>query len=257
MRKKIQNNLLIFIPFYSTISFACIDLPYGEVSGFSESTVKLCKTAYTSYYDKDKKYTPNVSYILNPEHGLVCTKRTGDFKSDPEVTNSPSPFDYEDSDYDRGHLSPYLDNAWNDLVEKESFYMTNIAPQYPGLNRGVWKKLETEIRIFSYESSTPLLIYVGGIPRRLDNVIGNSKLDVPALFYKVVVDTKTKRIWAFIFPNENKLEKTLSKYQVSVKEVEDKTGFIFPVPGDKKSILPLWEIDSKRYLKNKQYKCGR
>lgn len=257
MRNKIQNSLLLFVVCYSIISYGCVDLPFGEVSGFSENTVKLCKTAYTAYYDKTIKYTANVSYILNPEYGLVCTKRSGDFKIDPEVANSPLPSDYEGSDYDRGHLSPYLDNAWDDLVEKESFYMTNIAPQYPGLNRGVWKKLETEIRILSYESKSPLIIYVGGIPRRLDPIIGISKLDVPALFYKVVVDTKTKRFWAFIFPNENKLEKVLSKYQVSVKEVENKTGFIFPVPGDKKSVFPLWEIDSKQYLKNKQYKCGR
>ena len=28
----------------------------------------------------------------------------------------------------------------------ESFYMSNMSPQVPGFNRGIWKNLEEEVR---------------------------------------------------------------------------------------------------------------
>jgi endonuclease G, mitochondrial len=57
----------------------------------------------------------------------------------PEFTNLDN--DYKHSDYDRGHQLDANDCGCDSTAMAESFYYSNIAPQMPVLNRGVWKRL--------------------------------------------------------------------------------------------------------------------
>jgi endonuclease G len=70
--------------------------------------------------------------------------RTNDFREDYKVTTgSASLSDFKGSGYDRGHLAPAGDMKWSSTAMSESFYMSNMSPQKPGFNRGIWKKLES------------------------------------------------------------------------------------------------------------------
>jgi endonuclease G, mitochondrial len=42
----------------------------------------------------------------------------------------------------------------------ESFYYSNVAPQLPSLNRGIWKKLEEYTRQLAKEYDSVLVAYL-------------------------------------------------------------------------------------------------
>jgi endonuclease G, mitochondrial len=58
------------------------------------------------------------------------------FLVDPEIDGCALPEDYRNTGFDRGHMAPAGDMKWHPQAMRESFYMTNICPQSPDLNRG-------------------------------------------------------------------------------------------------------------------------
>jgi endonuclease G len=112
-------------------------------------TVVLKHKTYTSTYDTQKNYPVLVEYWLTKTM-LVCDTRIPRgtaFKPDPlapKETDLQS--SYDKSGYDRGHNMNAEDNRCDKVGMDESFYFSNMTPQVPQLNRGVWKSLETEVR---------------------------------------------------------------------------------------------------------------
>lgn len=106
--------------------------------------------AITLSYDESHEVAAWVAHTLSRDllrNRGSGVERTDDFRADPAVaTGSASPADYRGSGFDRGHLAPAADFSWSVQAMSESFYMSNIAPQSPALNRGVWKRLETAVR---------------------------------------------------------------------------------------------------------------
>ena len=68
-----------------------------------------------------------------------------------------------------------------------SFLMSNMRLQRPGFNRGIWKKLEEQVRAWAIENETVYvvtgLVLQDGLPGIGKNVVG-----VPEKFYKVLLD---------------------------------------------------------------------
>ena len=73
-------------------------------------------------------------------------KRSNRFKHDPLIPRSAYPKEYTRSGFDRGHLAPAADMAFSRQTMLDSFLMSNMSPQLPGFNRGVWKRLEELVR---------------------------------------------------------------------------------------------------------------
>jgi endonuclease G len=68
-------------------------------------------------------------------------ERLNNFRDDvriPEMFRS-SLRDYKASNYDRGHMVSSADRMNRAVVNSETFLMSNMSPQVPGFNRGVWK----------------------------------------------------------------------------------------------------------------------
>ncbi|KAL7534210.1 hypothetical protein ACHAXR_005730 [Thalassiosira sp. AJA248-18] len=53
---------------------------------------------------------------------------------------------YRNSGYDRGHLAPAADFSSNDKEMNDTFVLTNISPQLPRFNRGIWLRMEEFVR---------------------------------------------------------------------------------------------------------------
>jgi len=53
--------------------------------------------------------------------------------------------------YDRGHLAPADDFRENQVAMSHSFYTSNIVPQDPSHNRGIWRVLEQNTRRWALE----------------------------------------------------------------------------------------------------------
>lgn len=166
---------------------------------------------YKAYYSKTIKAPSFVIYKLYQGGGDV-NRASYSFKGYKDLPY----FKYTKSGYDRGHLVPAEDFANTNLRLKSTFYYINCVPQTPNLNRGIWKRYETQVRKISQSDS--LLIICGGCdyPRT-----GNGNIRyVPKNCFKIVYDLKTKKcIYSILFSNEgtsstakneDKLKKTIT-----------------------------------------------
>ncbi len=198
---------------------------------------------YSLCYRESYEQAEWSAYCLTEEELEKNAKRSDDFRADPEIsTGSATPADYKKSGYDRGHLSPAADFAFSDKAMSETFYMSNMSPQKGSLNRGIWKDLESEVRLWAksfgrvYVVSGPILEK----PAEAYESIGENHVTVPGFYYKVILapvyeddedrkspeDADSVIALAYIFPNE-KCEGTLDDYAVTVDEVESRTGLDF------------------------------
>ncbi|MCB1110875.1 MAG: DNA/RNA non-specific endonuclease [Chlamydiia bacterium] len=115
--------------------------------------------------------------------------------------------DYSKSGFDRGHLVPAGNQTFSKEGLKETFSLSNICPQHPQCNRGVWKKLEESIRRLVVQEgalevvSGPLFLSHEENGKRYVTyqVIGENEVAVPTHFFKVV--QTARQAWAYVIPN--------------------------------------------------------
>ncbi len=107
----------------------------------------LKRKGYTLSYNADYKTPQWVAWELTKKETKGKEGRTNKFLPDPDVRGAKAyTGDYTKSGYDRGHMAPAADMKWNKQAMEESFYMSNICPQNPNLNRGDWNDLEEKSR---------------------------------------------------------------------------------------------------------------
>jgi len=144
-------------------------------------------TAYTLSYNETHEQPNWVKYMVTKtdlENNVA--KRKNNFKEDTSViTGSAQLVDYKGSGYDRGHLAPAATFVDSQKEMDESFYMSNISPQYPSFNRGIWKKIETYERKMAMEKDTVYVI-CGGVLTDDLKTIGPNEVSVPRFFYKII-----------------------------------------------------------------------
>ncbi|MEQ8713633.1 MAG: DNA/RNA non-specific endonuclease [Cyclobacteriaceae bacterium] len=191
--------------------------------------------AYTLSYDEKREQPEWVAYKLTAAQlSGERVSRTDNFKEDPLVTTgSASLSDYKSTGYDRGHLAPAADFAWSLESMKESFYMSNMSPQTPGFNRGIWKVLEEQVRDWAMEHKE-LYIVVGPIYRGKVATVGKNKVAIPTAYYKAILDISPPGIKAigFIMPNA-KSNEDLETFVVSLDEIEKQANLdLFPILPD-------------------------
>ena len=191
---------------------------------------------FTLRYNEKTEQADWVAYKLTAKKlNNARFKRKDNFRADLMVsTESAHPNDYVGSGYDRGHLAPAADFTWSQEALSETFFMSNMSPQTPGFNRGIWKRLEEQTRVWA-KANQELFIVTGPIIESKKQKIGKNKVVVPEKFYKVILDLHGEEVKAiaFILPNENS-SKNLSYYAMSVDKAEKITGLdFFPlIPDD-------------------------
>jgi DNA/RNA endonuclease G (NUC1) len=161
-----------------------------SVTGFSQSKADtiIRNGVYESHFDIDIKQPLFVTYKMY-KGGGDCSRAGFRFKNDTKIPMATLK-DYAASGYDQGHLVSAEDFAFDCVADEKTFRFYNCLPQTPNLNRGVWKKWETEIRKESQINE--LYIITGGhFTKKI--TIGNG-VWVPTHCFKVVQDVKTKKI---------------------------------------------------------------
>ena len=185
--------------------------------------------AYTLSFNPQYKIASWVAYLQTGKHSQNATEvRTNNFTDDPLLHSSEArDEDYNHSGYDRGHLAPAEDMAWSKETMQESFYYSNMVPQDPKFNRGVWRRLEELVRYWSlaYDS---IYIVTGPVFTQSMSTIGSDKIAVPEKFYKVILEYNQKeaRGIGFILSNQPSAA-TLQSFAVSIDSVEHLTGINF------------------------------
>jgi endonuclease G len=237
-----------------------IDLEIGDVlpersrwTASSPATFPMPTTAaiinhegYTLAYDGRTRNAYWVYRKLTPTIFQKQVSRTDcEFKEDPLIPKHirATKSDYAGSGFDRGHLGAAADSARSEEAMEDSFFLTNIAPQHPQLNRGYWKKVENHIRsqVKEHEEvhvfTGPLYLQSKGSDgknRVTYEVIGKSGVAVPTHFFAATfIEAAPGKIVtsAYIIPNEKIEAKTsLKRFSVSLEELEKASGVIFTYP---------------------------
>jgi endonuclease G len=214
----------------ANLSIAC-PLPIKN-----EEVVK--RMAYTFAYNEQHEQANWVAYILTSSKLGSGVERSNRFMTDPLVsTQTATNADYAKSGYDRGHLAPAADMSWSLQAMQESFYYSNMSPQLPGFNRGIWKKLEEKVRAWTLKYDT-IYIVTGPVLEKGLPTIGPNKVSIPKAYFKALIAPKQQKGLAFLMPNA-KSDRALSDFSLSIDALEAKLGrdFFYQIPEKKEKLM--------------------
>jgi endonuclease G len=170
-----------------------------------------------------------VTYVLTREEiegGHV--DRTDDFRADTTIsTGSAQLADFRGSGFDRGHLAPAADMKWSQQAMSESFLLTNMSPQNPSFNRGIWRRLEEQVRRWAVEKDS-ILVICGPVLQEIDSFIGENQVGIPPAYFKVLADLSPPghSMIAFLLPNDRS-DRDPIHFAVTVDSLEQVTGYDF------------------------------
>jgi len=186
----------------------------GEfIIGWSD---KLRHPAWCAYHvTKDAKFGSN--------------HRPG-FTKDKTIPMAPSPNDYTKSGYDRGHMVPNFAIAtrYGEEEQRKTFMMSNIAPQKPALNRGVWRNIEHRIADLWTARYGEIWVVVGCTPGH-GSKLGQTDVDAPSSFYQVIMaqEGMDVRALALLFSANTPWNTWAARNIVTIDELEEITGLDF------------------------------
>ena len=206
-------------------------------------------------YNYDWKIPNWVAYELTDWEVEGEVPRYDRFKPDPMVPANATATtdDYKYSGYDRGHMAPAADMKWDEQAMKESFYLSNICPQNPNLNGGVWKELEEQVRDLASQKGR-IFVVCGPIVTDDSHRLGVNEVVVPQAFFKVLLQEENGEIYTIGFVYENKSgRQPMSTYAMTVDEVELITNIdFFPSLPDKIENKAELVVDFSKWTVKKQ-----
>lgn len=232
-------------------------IPDGlEIPAVTNPDAVIVHTNYALQYDERYEQAEWVAYELTAAEVKGTVRRGNNFREDPSViTGSAELSDYKKSGFDRGHLAPAGDMKFSESAMDESFYLSNMSPQRPGFNRGIWKELEEKVRDWAEENGSLYVVTGPVLNKPYYQTIGGNKVAVPEYYYKVILDYKEPGIKGigFLLPNK-KCDDGVEDYAVTIDEVEEVTGIdFFPklpdtVEGkiESEADLSLWGFSRQR-----------
>jgi len=210
------------------VTIAWENLTMGHPLASTTDTI-LSYSGFDLGYNEPYEQAAWVAYVLTRdeiESGSIG--RTDNFRPDTNLsTGSASLADYRGSGYDRGHLAPAGDMKWDPQAMSESFLMSNMSPQAPAFNRGIWRKLETNVRTWALEKDS-IFVITGPVLHPIDSFIGENQVGIPRQYFKVLVDLSPPdhSMIAYLLPNRASSD-SLKHFAVSVDSLEHATGYDF------------------------------
>ena len=207
---------------------------------------------YTICYRESYEQAEWSAYCLSDYQLVKNAERTNDFRVDSMIsTGSADLSDYRKSGFDRGHLTPAADMSFDEKAMSDTFFMSNMTPQNPQFNRGIWKDLEAQVRIWVKEFGRAYVVSGPILNKAADKYssIGNNNVAIPEYFYKVILvpiykdaadraspdDANSVAAIGFVIPNQD-CKDTFWNYSESIDKIEKLTNLDFY------SLLPdTWE----------------
>lgn len=176
------------------------------------------KGIYKANFSNTFRQPRYVSYTLY-KGGGDCDRSRFHFKNDIDSAVTATDRDYAGSGYDKGHLANAEDFAFDCTNDEMTFRYYNCLPQTANLNRGLWKRNETDVRKWSQKEK--LYIIAGGYFS--GKKMGNTS--VPSYCWKVVQSAETKKV-LFVGWFSNTTKATLDTLTVADLEKKLKSKIV-------------------------------
>lgn len=149
------------------------------------------------------------------------------------------------SGYDHGHICASADRQYSREANRQTFFLTNMQPQYNRFNANIWADMEAQVRSWNRSGfRDTLFVCKGGTIDSEDNIIEyisnrdkaplrptRSYIPVPRYFWMALLCKNTNGYKALGFwieqKNINIGGDNLAKYVVSIAELQALTGIDF------------------------------
>lgn len=208
---------------------------------FDQDNVNYCVE-----WDCDKKSQRWSCYQLHTGYNGNYSRVVSSYPNDPNLTTGTYWEEdlFRGSGFDHGHICPSADRTFSYDANYQTFYMTNMQPQYHRFNgysttgndrgEGLWVRLENLVRGWSPRSKTDTLyVCKGGTIDDEKNIISRiqDKLIVPKYFFMACLLKNSQGYRAIGFWMEQKNEwatnDDLTDYVVTIDRLEELTGIDF------------------------------
>ena len=193
---------------------------------------------YMVEWDCLKKSQRWTCYTLNNTNSTKNVSRyysdSNQYPQDPDI---PSNYrfasdPYWRSGYDHGHICPSYDRLCSSEANYQTFYMSNMQPQFNKFNAGLWLKMENIVSGNWNRSSFRDTLYVckGGTIDDPELILSTTDkgMIVPKYFYMAVLCKNTQGYKAIAFwaqhLNFDHSNDNLIDYVISIDELENRTG---------------------------------
>lgn len=198
-----------------------------------------------------------VTYRLVPVPPGPSDPRPARFSADWRSLARVDHDDYSGSGYDRGHLAPNyaMSRVHGREAQLRSFWMTNISPQQPNLNRTVWQRIEEAAMDHFAPLKGEVWVITGPVFDADIERLPSAWVEIPDAFYKLFVappaGDRPLRVLAFMVPQQVSGREPLDRFLVSVREVEVATGLDFlhrlpqPLQDEVETVIQpeAWQLD--------------
>jgi endonuclease G len=214
------------------------------IAGVPSGTDLIVRRAYALEHSAQDKVPFWVCERLRDADLVKNTERGDRFGPDPllDPTRRAELGDYKGSGFSRGHLAASANHLASQEDNRETFFLSNVAPQLQALNGGLWARIEARVRSW-VTAQTSIWIVSGAMFHHLEEEdpatadgwveraeIGAGKVAVPTHFYKIVAFHEAGR-WrtvAFVvehrpYPKGTALDETIT----TVDWIEARTGLDF------------------------------
>ena len=208
---------------------------------------------YTYCFDPDKRASLWVAYPLHSSHVSGNGNRNDIFGYDPDVDTGCQAnlgAGSYNGRYDRGHQLPAADRKCSQQMMDQTFYATNMTPQWYSFNQGKWVALENKVR--NNRCKDTLYVVTGAhFEGAHHSSIASSTTDksgnvcpTPTHYYKALLRTKSGNtgkkishitdasqlcaiaVWLEHVNSGSDTEIKTTDF-ISIAELEERTGFTF------------------------------
>ena len=174
------------------------------------------------------------------------------YPNDPDLspTYQMTADPYKFNGFDHGHICPSADRLRSSESNYQTFFITNMQPQYSNFNgsnsdgkvneRSPWVRLESQVRTWAGANMSDTLFVVKGgtidnsnqiISYLTDKTYGTNKIPVPKYFFVALLSKKSGNYKSIGFWMEHVSsyadKKSLSYYAKSIDDLERMTGIDF------------------------------
>ena len=191
------------------------------------------KSQRWSCYQLHKGFTGSYSRVVNS------------YPEDPAIASANR---YDDmiyhSGFEHGHICPSADRQYSHDANYQTFFMSNMQPQYHEFNgydkkdgnkKGLWLRMEQQLQKWAKSLGTNDTIFVckGGTIDDEKNIIKriNGKLIVPKYFFMAILRKTQFGYAAMAFWSDQtsayRENETLLSHAISIDELESRTGIDF------------------------------
>lgn len=217
--------------------------PGGRVraDALGDETILLQSSAYEVLYSETKRNPLVVSYYLRPqaESDPKPCDRPSTFLRDDRTRSRVTDRAFRNTGYDKGHLAPNAPIAkrFGCGPQRETFLLTNITPQLPGLNQRTWASFEAVTDTVYANAFDGVWVMTGPVfdPTHIVTLCKTS-IEVPIAFWKIVVRRIGKHgidALAVVMSQQERSDKPIETFTTTVDDIEARTGidFFADLPG--------------------------